>query len=154
MASIQWLEWNDESFDTARRANKPVLLSIVATWCRWCKAMDHDTFSDTDVVEFVEKEFIPIRVDSDRRPDINDRYNMGGWPTTAFLTEEGDLITGGTYFDAINLEAVLKRIAQAYKENRGRIEEAIREMAQKEEEAAILKKAMVYLARESRSGTP
>ena len=27
-----------------------------------------------------------IRVDNDERPDVNRRYNMGGWPTTAFLT--------------------------------------------------------------------
>ena len=47
--------------------------------------------------ERIAKNFIPIKVDNDRRPDINARYNMGGWPTTAFLTPDGDTLYGETY---------------------------------------------------------
>jgi len=35
---------------------------------------------------------IPVRVDNDQRPDVNARYNMGGWPTTALLTPGADLM--------------------------------------------------------------
>ena len=41
-----------------------------------------------------------VRVDNDRHPDVNRRYNMGGWPTIAFLTPAGDIITGATYVPA------------------------------------------------------
>lgn len=133
MSSIQWLEWNDETFEKAKAEDRPVLLTVYATWCRWCKAMEDETFGDDDVVRHVEESFIPIRVDKDKRPDIDTRYNMGGWPSIAFLTPEGDLITGGTYFTPKEMALLLERIASAFKEDRDRIEESIREMLQKEE---------------------
>jgi uncharacterized protein YyaL (SSP411 family) len=134
MTSIEWLEWNDESFATAVEQEKPVFLFISATWCRWCRAMDQETFTEPGVVELIRKEFIPIRVDKDRRPDINARYNMGGWPSTAFLTPEGEVITGGTFFYAQELAPLLEKIAQAFREDKDRIEETVREMIRKEEE--------------------
>ncbi|MBU0754155.1 MAG: DUF255 domain-containing protein [Planctomycetes bacterium] len=133
MSSIEWLEWNDEAFEKAETQDRPVLLTIYAAWCRWCKSMDDEAFADKEVARIVQENFIPIRVDKDKRPDIDDRYNMGGWPSTAFLTHEGDLITGGTYFSAKELALLLTRISSAYKEDRTRIEESIREEIQKEE---------------------
>ncbi|MFH1998117.1 MAG: DUF255 domain-containing protein [Planctomycetota bacterium] len=135
MSSIQWQEWNDEAFEKAKSDNKPVLLLITAAWCRWCKSMEEETFSDPEVIRAVEESFLPIRVDKDRRPDINDRYNMGGWPSSVFLTPEGDVITGGTYFNAKEMALLLKRIAESYRENKGKIEEAVHEMILKDEDA-------------------
>ena len=86
---VNWRQWGKEAFDDARRMEKPLLLSISATWCHWCHVMDEKTYSDPKVVARIEQDFIPVRVDADRRPDIDRRYNMGGWPTTAFLTPDG-----------------------------------------------------------------
>ena len=94
---VNWREWGKEAFDDARRTQKPLLLSISATWCHWCHVMDEKTYTDPRVMDKIQQDFIPIRVDADRRPDIDRRYNMGGWPTTAFLTPNGTLITGATY---------------------------------------------------------
>ena len=60
--------------------------------------------------------FIAIRVDADRRPDINERYNLGGWPTTVFLTDRGDTLSGGTYLDASQMMAALQQVADAYRD--------------------------------------
>src|SRR5256885_11229820 len=94
---ISWLPWSADAFARAARDRKPVLLSITAAWCHACHEMDRTTYADPEVAILVRDGFIPIRVDTDRRPDINERYNLGGWPTTAFLTPEGDMITGGTF---------------------------------------------------------
>ena len=64
--------------------------------------MDNTSYSDQAVIDLVNKYFIPVRVDTDKRPDVNRRYNMGGWPTTAFLDNEGRIITGGTYIPPNN----------------------------------------------------
>ena len=61
--------------------------------------MDRTTYADPAVAALVNDRFVPIRVNADRRPDISDRYSLGGWPTTAFLTTEGEVIGGGTYVD-------------------------------------------------------
>jgi hypothetical protein len=56
-------------------------------------------------------------VDNDRRPDVNSRYNMGGWPTTAFLTPEGDILTGATYLPPDKMRHLLDRVAAYYREH-------------------------------------
>ncbi|MBI3812818.1 MAG: thioredoxin domain-containing protein [Nitrospirae bacterium] len=94
---IQWRPWGAEAFDDARRMSKPIFLSISATWCHWCHVMDQDSLDHPEVIRRLNRDFVPIRVDSDQRPDINSRYNMGGWPTVAILDADGQLIVGETY---------------------------------------------------------
>jgi uncharacterized protein YyaL (SSP411 family) len=111
---IQWLPWSAEAFARAAREGKPILLSITAAWCHACHEMDRTTYADPDVTSIVLARFVAVRVDTDRRPDINERYNLGGWPTTAFLTPEGALITGGTFVAADRMPGVLMRVAAAF----------------------------------------
>lgn len=111
---IHWRSWGDDVFREAQTAAKPVLLSLSAVWCHWCHVMDETTYSDRRVIELVNNRFIPTRVDNDRRPDVNRRYNMGGWPTTAFLTETGDVITGATYLPADDMLDALRRVDEVY----------------------------------------
>ena len=108
--AIKWHDWSDEAFQRARLENKPVLLDISAVWCHWCHRLDADTYSVPEIAEYIESHFIPIRVDTDKRPDINRRYNMGGWPTTAFLTPNGLVMGGGTYFPPDQMRQVLHDI--------------------------------------------
>lgn len=115
---VAWLEWNDESFRRAQALDRPILLDISAVWCHWCHVMDQTSYSDPDVVELIERYYVPIRVDNDRRPDINERYNMGGWPTTAILTPQGDLLTGGTYIPPQQMRTTLARVADYYRRNK------------------------------------
>jgi uncharacterized protein len=110
---IDWLPWGADAFARASREGKPVLLSITAAWCRACHEMERTTYADPGVAALVRDRFVPIRVDTDRRPDINERYNLGGWPTTAFLTAEGALITGGTFVPVERMAGVLTRVAEA-----------------------------------------
>ncbi|NPV69392.1 MAG: thioredoxin domain-containing protein [Firmicutes bacterium] len=111
---IQWRTWGPEVFEEAARKSKPVLLAIGATWCHWCHVMDRTTYSDPEVARLVEEGFIPVRVDNDRRPEVNRRYNMGGWPTTAFLNAEGAVLTGFTYVPPEQFKRVLRELSDAY----------------------------------------
>ena len=112
--TIQWNEWGDEAFERAEREGKPILLAIGAVWCHWCHVMDRTTYAEPEVVALVNERFVPVRVDNDRRPDINRRYNMGGWPTTAFLNAKGAVLTGFTYMPAARFKHVLREVSQAY----------------------------------------
>jgi uncharacterized protein len=114
MTAISWLPWTAASFTRAREEGKPVLLSLAPTWCRNSLAMDAASYQSVDVASVANSRFIPVRVDADRRPDIAERYNLGGWPTTAFLTAEGAILGGGTFVDATRLRQVLERVHQAY----------------------------------------
>lgn len=115
-AAIAWLPWRAESFARARSGGQPVLLCLAPTWCGNCAEMDAVTYSDADVVALVNAHFVAVRVDPDRRPDIAERYSLGGWPTTAFLTADGDVLGGGTFLDRHRLAEVLRRVSTVFSE--------------------------------------
>ena len=112
---IVWSPWHAEAFARARAESKPVLLSISAVWCRGCREMDRTSYADPAVERLVTERFVAVRVDADRRPDIAERYGLGGLPTTAFLTAEGDLAGGGTFVPVERLAGVLERAVEAFR---------------------------------------
>ena len=120
-SEIAWRHWSPAAFEEARATGKPILLSISAVWCHWCHVMDETTYSNPGVIEIVNRDYVPVRVDNDVRPDINQRYNMGGWPTTAFLTPSGDILTGGTYLPADQMASALTQVATYYRLNQAEI---------------------------------
>jgi uncharacterized protein YyaL (SSP411 family) len=80
--------------------------------------MDETSYSDPRVIAAVNEHFVPIRVDNDRHPDVNRRYNMGGWPTTAFLAGGGDVISGATYIPVDQMLQALERVREFFEVNR------------------------------------
>ncbi len=111
---IAWQPWGEDAFRRAENEGKAVLLSISAVWCHWCHVMDETSYSDHAVIDLINSRFVPVRVDSDRNPDINRRYNQGGWPTTAFLDPRGKLLAGATYIPPDTMRAALERISELY----------------------------------------
>jgi len=133
---VNWFEWNDEAFAKAKAEDKPILLDIGAVWCHWCHRMDADTYNHPQVAALINEYLVPIKVDNDRRPDINARYNMGGWPTTAFLTPEGEIITGATYVPPTQMIALMRQVLQAYHGNKDTVLEQTAQLARQREEAS------------------
>jgi len=115
---IEWRPWGQPAFAEADKLGRPVLLSLSAVWCHWCHVMDETSYSDSRVIAALNEHFVPIRVDNDRHPDVNRRYNMGGWPTTAFLTAGGDPLTGATYMPPEQLLHALQRVRELFAANR------------------------------------
>ncbi len=118
---IGWMPWGEAAFARAAAEDKPILLSISAVWCHWCHVMDETSYSDPGVIDAINRSYVPVRVDNDRRPDINARYNMGGWPTTAFLAPDGTTLTGATYLPPHQMRNVLEEIARFYSERKDEI---------------------------------
>ncbi|HET7790875.1 MAG TPA: thioredoxin domain-containing protein [Gemmatimonadales bacterium] len=133
---VQWLPWGDAPFARARAERKPVLLDIGAVWCHWCHVMDRESYEDPRVAEILNRDFVCIKVDRDERPDVDVRYQravqaltgQGGWPLTAFLTPEGEVFFGGTYFPPEEnpygrpgFRSVLAEIARLYREDPSKV---------------------------------
>lgn len=112
--SVAWQPWSRAAFARAQAERKPILLSIAAEWCGWCREMDRASYADPTIATAVNEGFVPIRVDADERPDISERYSLGGWPTTAFLTPAGALAGGGTYVPVERMPEVLAQVAAAF----------------------------------------
>lgn len=128
MAGIAWRDWSQAAFEEAKAEDRPILLSISAVWCHWCHVMDRTTYSDARVAEEINGNWLPIRVDNDVRPDVNARYNMGGWPTTAFLTPRGDLLTGATYLPPDDMLSALRQVATVYRTQGSEVAARVLEM--------------------------
>jgi uncharacterized protein YyaL (SSP411 family) len=128
---IQWRDWGEDAFREAKETGKPVLLSLSAVWCHWCHVMDETSYSDEGVISFINQHFIPVRVDNDQRPDVNARYNMGGWPTTAFLTPEGEILAGATYVPPDQMKDLLPKVNVHWQSNREEIAVKAREMRER-----------------------
>ncbi len=125
-SEIRWQAWGPDAFERAEREHKPVLLAISAVWCHWCHVMDETSYSDPGVIGLINEAFVPIRVDNDQRPDINARYNMGGWPTTVLLTPDGEILRGGTYLPPESMRPFLQQVSDLYREPANRLEFATR----------------------------
>ncbi len=105
---VEWHPWGEEALATARREDRPILLSIGYSACHWCHVMAAESFADEDTAALLNREFVSIKVDREERPDLDRLYQAaqqlitrrgGGWPLTIFLTpDELTPFYGGTYF--------------------------------------------------------
>jgi len=116
---VEWREWGPAPFEEARSADRPVLLSLTATWCDDCHAMDAETYGEPRIAANVNDGFVPVRVDVDRRPRVRERYNMGGFPSTVFCTPDGRVITGAGYLGPDGMRQVLDSVREAWADRGG-----------------------------------
>jgi uncharacterized protein YyaL (SSP411 family) len=127
---VDWFPWGEEALETARREQKPILLSIGYSACHWCHVMEHESFENEAIAKLMNDNFVNIKVDREERPDLDQIYmsavqmmtHHGGWPMTVFLTPDCVPYYAGTYFppeDRYNMPGfprVLISIADAYRE--------------------------------------
>jgi uncharacterized protein YyaL (SSP411 family) len=128
---IRWQPYSDASFALAKRMHRPVLIDIGAMWCHWCHVMDDQTYADPEVAQLINGLFVPVKVDRDQRPDIDQYYQAaaaelsgnGGWPLTCFTLPDGALIAAYGFLppaksaagrDSPAMEAVASEVASAY----------------------------------------
>ncbi len=147
---VDWLPWGDEAFARAREEDKPLLVSVGYSACHWCHVMAHESFEDPATAAVMNERFVNVKVDREERPDV-DAVTMdatvamtgsGGWPTTVFMTPEGQPFYAGTYFPPEprhglpSFRQLLVAVSDAWRERREdlsgqarRLTDAVREQA-------------------------
>lgn len=126
--AIDWYGW-EAGLAVARERGDPIVLFLSATWCADCAQMEAETFGNPQIRANLA-EFVPVKVDVDRRPRVRDRYSMGGFPSTVFCTPEGEILTGATRLGVEGLRSVLERVREVWGERgvaAGRVPRALRE---------------------------
>ncbi|MCL2697354.1 MAG: thioredoxin domain-containing protein [Oscillospiraceae bacterium] len=132
---VDWYPWGSEAFEKAQREDKPVFLSIGYSTCHWCHVMAHESFEDPEVARIMNRDFIPVKVDKEERPDIDSIYmnvcvsltGSGGWPLTAIMDSGGKPFFAGTYFPKRSrygmpgLVEILGNVNSHWQNNRGRL---------------------------------
>ena len=129
---VDWYPWGKETFERARREDKPIFLSIGYSTCHWCHVMARESFQNKEIADILNRHFISVKVDREERPDIDSVYmsvcqeltGSGGWPLTIFMTAEQKPFYAGTYFPTqtrygrMGFREVLLAIAGQWKSNK------------------------------------
>jgi uncharacterized protein YyaL (SSP411 family) len=116
---IDWYSWGEEAFAKAKKENKPVFLSIGYSTCHWCHVMARESFENDKIAEVLNSNFISIKVDRERRPDVDETYMLatqlitggGGWPNSVFLTPDRKPFYAGTYFPPDPFRSLLSQVS-------------------------------------------
>ena len=111
---VAWRPWSQR--DSARALGRPVLLFLYTRRSFWCREMSARCFGDREAAREIEHWTFPVRIDVDRRPDLAERYGMGGWPSVALLSPEGDLLSGSTYMDQDDLLRLVRRVGVTFRD--------------------------------------
>ena len=127
---VHWWPWGEAALAEAKRANKPILLSVGYAACHWCHVMAHESFEHEPTASVMNELFVNVKVDREERPDIDTIYmsalqtlgEQGGWPLTMFLTPDAEPFWGGTYFPREakfgrpGFEQVLRHVSRVFRE--------------------------------------
>ncbi len=100
----EWLSWND-GMKLAAKTERPVVIDFYTSWCRWCKVMDRQTFSDPKIASYLSSHFVSIRVNAERQSGALEyagrtytpaglarAFRLRGYPSLAYLDKDGKLI--------------------------------------------------------------
>jgi uncharacterized protein YyaL (SSP411 family) len=140
---VDWYPWGEEALAKAKAENKPIFLSIGYAACHWCHVMEHESFEDQQIADVLNEHFVPIKVDREERPDLDQLYmnalqvyfqmigspQGGGWPLSMFLTPDLQPFLGGTYwppramYQRPGFLDVLNTVARFWRENREQIDQ-------------------------------
>lgn len=123
-----WQEFEASNFESARKGNRPVLLVITKPWCQHCKKLLNTTFATVEVQRILGESFVPMLVDAERRPDVNERYGTGAWPTISYLTPSGELISNDGFLDSDDLIDRLHKVLGYLENYREEIEDGLRSL--------------------------
>jgi uncharacterized protein len=133
---VDWYPWGPEAFAAAKKANKPIFLSVGYSTCHWCHVMERECFENEEIAKLLNDTCIAIKVAREERPDVDRVYmayvqastGSGGWPMNVFLTPDLKPFFGGTYFPPEDrdgtpgLKTVLAKVKESWSTDRAKVE--------------------------------
>ena len=133
---VDWFEWGADAFAEARSRQVPVLVSIGYSTCHWCHVMARESFSDPALADYLNGNFVAIKVDREEYPDVDATYLAAasaftsnlGWPLNVFVTPDGAAFFAGTYFPPVPVQPhpafrqVLEAVVDAWTDRRDEVE--------------------------------
>ena len=140
---VDWHPWGPEAKARAAAEDKPIFLSVGYSACHWCHVMEHESFENSDIAAVLNKYFIPVKVDREERPDLDEYYMLvtqmmtgrGGWPNSVWLLPDGTPWYAGTYFPPddrfgrMGFKSLLLRLANIWTTRRTDVEAQARQIA-------------------------
>lgn len=159
---VNWYPWGNEAFEVAVELNRPILLSIGYSTCHWCHVMEEESFEDLEIAQFLNDNYVCIKVDREERPEVDGIYmaavqaltGHGGWPMTVWLAQDRRPFFGGTYFPPRDGDrgtrsgflTILKYLKAEFDKNPAKIAEAATQVTSAVQEALTVSSDEVPLS--------
>jgi hypothetical protein len=139
---VDWFPWGEEAIARARAEDKPIFLSVGYSTCYWCHVMERESFSNSEIAALMNQELVPVKVDREERPDLDEIYmtatqimtGHGGWPNSVFLTPQLRPFLAGTYYPPEDrwgkpgFASLVKAVGEAWRQRRTEIDEQAEEV--------------------------
>jgi uncharacterized protein YyaL (SSP411 family) len=133
---VEWHPWKEETFQLAKKLEKPIFLSVGYSACYWCHVMEREVFENEEIAELMNEYFVNVKVDREERPDVDRVYmtvlqaitGSGGWPMSLFLTPDLKPFYAATYippkakYGRAGFEDVINEIHKLWNSKRSEIE--------------------------------
>ena len=108
--TINWRSY-EEGMVLSKIEKKKVFLHFYADWCGFCRKMANTTFKDVALINYLNDNYMPIMVNTDKEPETAGSYGVVGLPFTVFLTALGEpIFSVPGYIGTDTLMSMLKEI--------------------------------------------
>ncbi len=122
---VDWYPWGEEALQKARDENKMIFVSIGYASCHWCHVMEDESFENEAIAAFMNEHFISIKIDRERRPDLDEQFiivtssltGSSGWPNSVFMTPDAEPFYAGTYFPPDAFLQVMQTITEVWRDD-------------------------------------
>lgn len=128
---VDWYPWSLEALKKAKDEDKLIFISIGYSACHWCHVMERESFTNKEIADILNENFVSIKIDREERPDLDQTYMSavqlmsggGGWPLSCFTTPEGKPFYGGTYYNPEQFREIILQLKDIWRNNKEKINE-------------------------------
>lgn len=87
------ISW-EEAKAAAKKENKYIFIDCMTDWCGWCKVMDRETFSKQEVADYMNKNFVSLKMEMETGFGIKMamKYRVAAFPTALYFNPNGELV--------------------------------------------------------------
>lgn len=144
---VNWQTWSPELLEKAVELDRLLIVSIGYSACHWCHVMEAEVFEKNEAAEVMNAHFIPIKVDREERPDIDEIYmralqlmkGQGGWPLNVVCLPDGKPVWGATYVPLNKWLEVLQQLAEMYREDKDQVRNYGEQLTQGIQQSMLVK---------------
>ena len=122
---VNWFAWHEDILAKAKDEQRLIYLSIGYETCHWCHVLAEESYADKAIALILNQNFISIKVDRERRPDIDQKYRRAlenmtgspGWPIQVILTPDNKIVWIESYTPKDKLQKTLSVLSKKWKKS-------------------------------------